>query len=1138
MADYTPIDAEPQPPAQALPTAPRPLSELIALAGNQAPECISGFVDRTTVICCLAEILLDAHAAGRIHGDLRPDNVLVSTHGAVTVIGWGGTDPDRMRAAPYRAPEAIAGASSSVASDIYAVGTILWELLTLRPALVVEENLTRFHRRKRAGEVDPLPGKVKNSVPGELLDLARKAMSPDPALRWQSMEELLTALHGWLRRLESVAITLQAEGELSGAAEGKGEGDHAASAFRSALALWPGNPAAQDGLSAAEGLQTITAIGAGDEQAAVGHLGQSSGAVHAAVTVELRRMQARNRRRRWGRAVLLGLLVLVAGAGAWLWQRPSSHSGTWKVDAEWVLGRGARTSGLETSWRSIGEVEPLNTPIEDGLLPVKGHIIWLKDIDGRGDVRLGVELEWGKQIDGFELMIAAPRVQPPSWYMTQPGYSCQFGGFRGTQTFLSSSPEAGWPQRPAPIAHAFVPGRRYRLEMERQDEHLRLRIDGAVVWDQREVVPVGDSRFRWLALRTWTQVKIHRIYVEKPQEQPPLTPLSTADALASAGHHADALAAYEAALRTELPLNLRSQAIAKAHLVASRLPDSDDKRLKLLRLAEHDIPADSPYQLDVLQAEALSLWRAREWTPALRLAERIQSRYPETRCALAMLGRRIEDIPETALAALLRLVCSGPPVSHLSLAGLGLTDLSPLHGMRLESLDISGNRIVELAALAGMPLRRLVCADNLIADLAPLKGMPLILLDAGGNRIVDLGPLAGAPIERLILDRNQIVDLGPLARMPLTRLTLLGDPIASLAPLAGCTELDTLLLSDAPVSDLAPLPFHSLTTLSMLRCPVSDVRPLAASHIVDLTLSGTRVSDVGALPRATIGQLRLADTPIASLASLAGLNLTVLDLSGTPLAQLNGIADIGMGEHTWLLLDRTPLTSLALLDKPQLDTLSIRNTRIRDLAPLAGRSILRLYADGVPAEDLQPVFEVQNLQRLSLWNTGSTGVALDAIADRMERDRRLPAIADVLRIHAAAKDKDWRRLRAMARRIGAYDRLPLGVELTYPEAAAFAAAAGARLPCPLGNADLLSVANQPTVTSWFWVGLQPRTNQSIIPRWENGRTDPHLALMILPQPDLYQGAAWTCPISPTEALLHPIDAKALPFTRNAVVLEW
>ncbi len=1109
---------------------PQPLDRLLRAAQPQPPADLAGFIDRLQLVCRLATMLQEAHAEGRYHGAMRPAHVLVSPQGGVGLDGWGG---EAEATDAYRAPECAAGAPATAAGDMYGLGAILWELLTLRPPLVVEENLTRFHRRKQAGEQDPLPSDIRCRVPADLLAIARKGMAPDPALRWQGMEELLTALRGWMQRLESVAITLQAEHELAAAAQGHGEARLVATTLRSALALWPGNPAALDGLSSAEGAQAIAAIREGDEAGASGHLGQLSGATHAAVNAELHLLQARNQRRRWSFAVLAGVLLLIAAVAVWTWRQEAAS--TWRSETQWDFSRGAGTSGLESTWRDVHLAEPLAPPDGDGLSLPPGRIVWLRSVDGRGDVRLGIDVTWTRQIDGIELMLAAPRIQPPASFMTQPGYSCQFGGFRGTQTFLSSSAEAGWPLRPAPIAFAFTPGRRYRLELERQGEHLRLRVDGTVVWDQREVVPIGDSSFRWLALRTWAQVKVARIEVEKPAGAPASVSLATADALADAGHHADALAVYRASLRGDLPPAQRHQAIAKAHLVAARLPDRDEERRQLLRLAEESIPEDSPYLSDVLQAEALCRWQARDWQPALQLAGRVQRRYPGTRCALDLLGRRVDGVPPSTLTALLGLVASGSPVSHLDLAGLGLADLTPLRGMRLESLDISGNRIADLAPLAGMPLRRLVCADNLISDLAPLAGMQLVRLDAGGNRISGLAPLAGMPMERLNLEGNAITDLAPLARMPIEFLRLERNPLASLAPLAGCVQLADLAVSDAPLSDLAPLPFVSLRILSVQRCPVRDLAPLAASRLVWLDLSGTQVSELGALPRATIESLTLAGTPVSGLASLAGLALYQLDLSGTPLASLEGIAGITMFRNTRLVLDRTRVASLAPLMAPALDTLSIRGTAISDLGPLAGRALNQVLADGIPVANVWALTQVSGLQRLSLLDTAASATALDALADHLEREMLLPAVAGPLRIQAAIKAQDWRRLRAMARRIGAYDRLPLPAELGHAEAAALASAAGARLPCPLDRADLRLLANHPAITGPFWVGLKPRSDPAGIPRWVNGRIDPNLALMIRPQADPYAGTAWSCPPTPAEPLLQALDAIS---GSRYVVLEW
>ena len=137
----------------------------------------------------IADALAYAHAHGIVHRDIKPANVLISYDGHAKLTdfgvarffgphsgGWTVTQPDRVVGTPlYLAPEVIDGAAPDPRQDLYALGVVLYEMITgARPL----------------GDFAPLPGRLDPIV--------RRLLAPDPARRTQSAVELIAELRALL----------------------------------------------------------------------------------------------------------------------------------------------------------------------------------------------------------------------------------------------------------------------------------------------------------------------------------------------------------------------------------------------------------------------------------------------------------------------------------------------------------------------------------------------------------------------------------------------------------------------------------------------------------------------------------------------------------------------------------------------------------------------------------------------------------------------------------------------------------------------------------------------------------------------------------------------------------------------------
>lgn len=146
---------------------------------------------------------LDAfHKAGVVHGDIGPDTACLMADGEVRLQMGGlweayGASPTAgamvlPTLAPALAPEVGKGAMPSLRSDVYAVGVLLYELLTGRKPYIGDTPLATAMRHS----TDPTP-RVRSynpSVPVVLDEIVAKAMAKDPAERYASAGEMAADL--------------------------------------------------------------------------------------------------------------------------------------------------------------------------------------------------------------------------------------------------------------------------------------------------------------------------------------------------------------------------------------------------------------------------------------------------------------------------------------------------------------------------------------------------------------------------------------------------------------------------------------------------------------------------------------------------------------------------------------------------------------------------------------------------------------------------------------------------------------------------------------------------------------------------------------------------------------------------------
>src|SRR5262249_1727275 len=153
------------------------------------------------LMIALAEALQVAHDAGIVHRDLKPSNILFTRDGIPKVTDFGlakrmesdskQTESGAILGTPsYMAPEQARGHVRDVgpAADIYAMGAILYELLTGRPPFKGE---TPIETIRQAVETEAVPpSRLVPKVARDLETICLKCLSKEPARRYASARAL------------------------------------------------------------------------------------------------------------------------------------------------------------------------------------------------------------------------------------------------------------------------------------------------------------------------------------------------------------------------------------------------------------------------------------------------------------------------------------------------------------------------------------------------------------------------------------------------------------------------------------------------------------------------------------------------------------------------------------------------------------------------------------------------------------------------------------------------------------------------------------------------------------------------------------------------------------------------------------
>ena len=154
--------------------------------------------------CDMCTGMTVAHQVGIVHRDLKPANVLINQDGLLKIVDFGVAAAQRegdtqltktgyvIGSPKYMAPEQILGKKVDERADIYAIGVMLYEMLTGVPPYSRGDHMSVMYQHVQ-GKARP-PQELNPALPPGLSELVMKTMAVDKTKRFQSMDELRAAL--------------------------------------------------------------------------------------------------------------------------------------------------------------------------------------------------------------------------------------------------------------------------------------------------------------------------------------------------------------------------------------------------------------------------------------------------------------------------------------------------------------------------------------------------------------------------------------------------------------------------------------------------------------------------------------------------------------------------------------------------------------------------------------------------------------------------------------------------------------------------------------------------------------------------------------------------------------------------------
>ena len=167
----------------------------------------------------IADGLAFAHANDVVHRDIKPANIMLLDHDVVKITDFGvallpsggaSLEGAACGSPKYMAPEQITGQKVDGRSDIFSLGTVLYEMLAGRPAFSGDDLSSILYQV--LNEAPPLPSEYYPSLPNGFDRIVARAMAKNPDKRYQNASEMSADLRKYRRYAKQEKRRQQAGG--------------------------------------------------------------------------------------------------------------------------------------------------------------------------------------------------------------------------------------------------------------------------------------------------------------------------------------------------------------------------------------------------------------------------------------------------------------------------------------------------------------------------------------------------------------------------------------------------------------------------------------------------------------------------------------------------------------------------------------------------------------------------------------------------------------------------------------------------------------------------------------------------------------------------------------------------------------